>query len=133
MDAPTGALGVGRTWAVLAGLQLAIWVVQENLEALAAGHTAPALGVVAGAHSLAPVIQAEVALILAVGLVMIRRRFDHRRHEIRAFESLVRNKWSRAASVTPASTLALRVPSTPADRWGVHRWERPPPARVLAA
>lgn len=132
-DVHPHTLALGQVWAILTMLQLAIWVVQENLEGVAAGRAAPMLGVLAGAHSLAPVIQAEVALILAVGLVTIGRRFDRQGDRIRVVERLVSRKWSRAATVTPAPTLARGVPSTPAERWGVHRWQRPPPPRVIAA
>ena len=126
-------ISLGRVWLILTGLQLAIWVAQENLEAVAAGRTAPMLGVLAGAHSLAPVIQAEVALIIAVILVALGRRFERQGAQIRVVERLVSRKWSRAATVTPAPTPAPHVPSTPAERWGVHRWQRPPPAGAVAA
>jgi hypothetical protein len=132
-EVPGRPLGLGGTWAVLAALQLAIWVVQENLEAMAAGHAAPMLSVVAGTHSLAPVIQAEVALMVAAGLVVVRRSFHSQRTRIEVIERLVRRKWSRIAPSPPVLTPSRRVPCTPAERWGVHRWQRPPPTGAIAA
>ena len=41
-------------WALLTGLQLSAWILQENLETVSSGHPAPLLGVVGGSHWLAP-------------------------------------------------------------------------------
>ena len=65
----TPRVGLPGLWCLLAVLQIAVWVLQENLETVSSGRPAPLLGVVGGSHWLAPVVQAEVALILATAYV----------------------------------------------------------------
>jgi hypothetical protein len=114
-------------WIVLTLLQLGTWTIQENLEAAAGGHRVPLLGVLGGAHWLAPVVQAEVGLVLATAYVLIHGRFRRRHSQVLALEGLEARRWVRCLASTPLPTGAMSVASTPLERWGAQRWQRPPP------
>jgi len=129
--APAPARGsIVSLWAVLTVLQLGAWTIQENLETVAAGHSAPLWGVLGGVHLLAPVVQAEVALILAVVYRLGRWCFHRREARVVALERIVARRWSlRPVSCPPP--VETCVVWAPLDRWGAQRWNRPPPhARV---
>jgi hypothetical protein len=125
-----GAVGVAPLWLALAFLQTATWVTQENLEALGGGHRAPLLAVVSGAHWLAPVVQAEVALSLAAVYSLVQHWFGRRRSQLVARERLVARRWSPRQGFQPVAVRVTSVPSTPLERWGKQRWQRPPPTLV---
>ena len=125
---PRAGVGVARLWMALALLQTATWVIQENLEAVGAGHPAPMLGVVSGVHWLAPVVQAEVALILAAVYSIVHHWLARRRSRLVVLERLVARRWSRRCGLAPVVARVASVPSTPLERWGKQRWLRPPPA-----
>ena len=132
--APTGAadrstheVGLFPLWVALTSLQTGTWVVQENLEAVASRHHAPLLGVMGGVHWMAPLVQAEVALILGVFYWVIQRWFVARRSRLAFVEGLSLRKWSARYGLLPNPSRATSVPSTPLDRWGAQRWLRPPP------
>jgi hypothetical protein len=118
-------------WLVLTLLQLGTWTVQENLEAVASGRRAPLGAVLGGVHALAPLVQVEVALILALGYVLVHGRFHRRRTRVEVLERLVAHRWARRPVVLPRPVLAA-VPCAPLKRWGAQRWQRPPPAALLA-
>ena len=120
-----GLLGL---WVLLFLLQTGTWFIQENLEAIGSGERAPLLGVVSGVHWLAPVVEAEVALTMAVALWLVHGLFARRRNRVVAVERLVARRWSASFGLAPLSVRAITsVPSTPEDRWGSSRWQRPPP------
>ena len=126
-----GAPGVTNTWIALTLLQTGIWVAQENLESIAAGRHAPLLGVLSGAHALAPVVLAEVALLLTGVYVLMHRTFSAKALRTAAIEHLAVRKWLRC-TISLAFD-AWRVPtSTPLQRWGAQRWQRPPPQLRIA-
>ncbi len=116
---------------LLAVLQIAVWVLQENLETVSSGRPAPLLGVVGGSHWLAPVVQAEVALILATAYVVVHRLFSQRRGQIEVIERLVARKWRRRCPARTAPLRSLPVAWSPLARWGAQRWQRPPPAALI--
>jgi hypothetical protein len=115
--------------ATLAGLiwawQLALWVVEENIELHLAGAPAPGLGVLWGAHVLAPFVHLAVAAALAVGIWRLRRPATELARALRAASSGLRALRPRRVVVRPA--LVIRT-WTPVERWGRHLWSRPPPA-----
>jgi hypothetical protein len=124
-------VGLVGVWLVLAVLQLGTWTIQENLEAVAAGNRAPLGAVLAGAHWLAPVVVAEVALILAVGYVCLHRLFGRRRSRVEVLERLVARRWRRG-QIRVALPAAPVMASSPLQRWGAQRWQRPPPTGLIA-
>jgi hypothetical protein len=52
-------------WLPLAAAQIALYVVQENIEAVASSRPAPGLGAITGIHWAAPLVHLYVALLLA--------------------------------------------------------------------
>jgi len=124
---PSRPVGLFGLWVALTALQTGTWIIQENLEAVGSGHRAPLLAVMGGAHWLAPLVQAEVALILAVAYWAIQRWFAARRSRLAFVESLVVRKWTARYGLLPVASRSASVPSTPLDRWGAQRWQRPPP------
>jgi hypothetical protein len=130
LGSPVGLLGL---WLALTALQVGTWTIQENLEAVAAGHRAPLLAVMRGAHSLAPVVQAEVALLLAGLYVTVQRWFCARHSKVDALERLVARRWRWRSVSVPMPIEAATVAATPIERWGRQRWQRPPPVFSLAA
>ncbi|HEX4864241.1 MAG TPA: hypothetical protein VFV02_09225 [Acidimicrobiales bacterium] len=118
-------------WIVLFLLQTGTWTIQENLETVSTGGHAPLLGVLTGVHSLAPLIQAEIALILAAVNWLFHRRFATRWSRLAKFEQLVAQKWTPHLGLIPVHGRMRRIASTPFDRWGAQRWQRPPPAAVV--
>jgi hypothetical protein len=123
--------GPFQLWLALTVLQTGTWVIQENLESVAAGHPAPLFGVLTGVHWLAPLIQAEVALILAAAYWVIQSWFAQRRSRLVVIERLVARRWTARYGLLPVPARAASVPSTPLDRWGAQRWQRPPPFGLL--
>lgn len=123
----TPSVSLFPLWMTLTSLQIGTWVFQENLEAVGSGHHAPLLRVLGGGHWMAPLVQAELALILAVAYWAIQRWFEVRQSRLAFVERLVVQKWSPRYGLLPASARPTAVPSTPLDRWGAQRWQRPPP------
>lgn len=122
-------LGWARLWLGLGLLQIGIWVAQENLEAVAGGHRPPWFAVLTGAHALAPVVQAEVALVLACVYSVVRHQFQDLEETVLKVERFVTRRWARAAARGCwIPTLPALLAVTPIERWGSQRWQRPPPA-----
>jgi len=118
---------VARLWLKLTLVQILIWVVQENMEAAASGHRPPLFGVLAGAHLLAPFVQAEVALLLSSVYCLIRRRIADRRDLVGTVEAFLARRWQRATARTWSVRPAVATAFTPLDLWGAQLWTRPPP------
>ena len=132
LNAPAAPESLCGLWIVLFLLQTGTWVIQENLESVATGGRAPLLGVLTGAHWLAPLIQAEVALIVGVVYWLFRRRFAVRQVRISKLEHLVARKWTPHRELRPVRARTRKVATTPLDRWGAQRWQRPPPTPVIS-
>jgi hypothetical protein len=126
-------LGLFGLWVLLTTMQTATWVIQENLEAAGSGHRAPLLAVMSGVHWMAPLVQAEVALILSVVYSLVQRWFAGRRSELCRLERLIMRKWSAQDGLLPVPGLPALVPSTPLERWGAQRWQRPPPLGAFSS
>ncbi|HVS44671.1 MAG TPA: hypothetical protein VMU20_20650 [Candidatus Dormibacteraeota bacterium] len=103
-------------WPALALAQLAIYVVQENLETTIAGRSAPGFGVLGGVHR-------PVALVC---------RLLERRHRLAVgCERLVRALLllrGRRVAARRGGLLWLRPPH---DRLGAQLWCRPPPLAAV--
>lgn len=123
-------LSLPWVWVLLTVLQVGTWILQENLEAVSSGQPAPMLGVVGGVHWLAPVVQAEVALILAAVYVLVHRVFSRRADQVQVIERLVARRWRRHCPLRPLPPRWMPVASSPLERWGAQRWQRPPPAAL---
>jgi hypothetical protein len=115
-------------WLPLAAVQIALYLIQENFEALAQARPAPGLGAITGIHWAAPFVHLYVALLLACG-VRICQFFLHRRGAIvERIEALLSVAIRRRRSPTPRPVAtALPCLAPPLHRFGRHLWRRPPP------
>jgi hypothetical protein len=114
-------------WLPLAAAQIALYLVQENIEAVAQSRPAPGLGAITGIHWAAPLVHLYVSLLLAC-LVRICQILFHRREVVvERVESLLRAICRRARTVTVISRRPAGQAASPIDRLGSHLWRRPPP------
>jgi hypothetical protein len=114
-------------WLPLAAAQIALYLVQENVEALARSQPAPGLGAISGIHWAAPLVHLYVSLLLACVVRICQVLFRRREVAVERVEALLRAivRRRRTASIVAARPLARSVP--PLDRLGRHLWRRPPP------
>lgn len=129
---PSTVASWGALTLLLAGLQLVLYLGQENLETAAAGAQVPGLRVFAGVHTAAPLVHLAVAAMLAALMVraaaLLRRRTERLTGVVRLLRILLA---ALAAAAPPAARVAEWRPS-PLDRHGAHLWSRPPPDLLLA-
>lgn len=128
---PGRAARAGGLWVLLGVTQIALYLLQENVESDLAGLRSPGLGAVLGRHWAAIPIHLLVAAVLAVaasGLVRYRRRLER---AVAQHERVHARLW--AYRVVPAPVV-LHAPCvlTPHERWSSQRWQRPPPALIAA-
>jgi hypothetical protein len=128
---PGRAARAGSLWVLLGVTQVALYLVQENVESSLVGVRAPGLGAVLGIHWAAVPIHLSVAAVLAVaasGLVRHRRRLET---AVAQNERLHARLWAGRIAPAPAASGAP-CPLTPHERWSSQRWQRPPPASIAA-
>jgi hypothetical protein len=114
-------------WLPLAVAQIVLYVVQENVEAVASGHPAPGMAAITGIHWAAPFVHLYVALLLAC-VVRICQVLLHRREVVvERIEALVRAMVRRRHDVAPRIDGARTRSVSPFERVGRHLWRRPPP------
>ena len=126
-------VGLRFSWSTFLGLlwlwQLLLYLAQENLEARALGLPLPWFGAMSGVHALAPAVHLAVALAITLVVWLLRRRIVHLTAEVRRVASRL------AARRQPARVIVSRPVTrwwTPAERWGVQLWSRPPPVQASA-
>ena len=119
------------TWLPLAAAQIGLYLLQENVEAIARSQSAPGWGAVTGVHWAVPGSSLRVAAA-RVPRPHLRDFVPRREVTVERAEAfllaLVRRH--RAAEATRAVRAAPTLP--PIDRLGRHLWRRPPP-QLLAA
>jgi hypothetical protein len=128
---PGRAARAGTLWMLLGVIQVALYLVQENVESHIAGLRYPGLGAVLGTHWAAVPIHLLVAAVLAVaasGLLRYRRRLEK---AVAQHERVHARLWASRLAPTPVALGAQRV-LTPHERWSSQRWQRPPPASIAA-
>ena len=114
-------------WLPLAAAQIALYLVQENIEAVARSQPAPGLGAVTGIHWAAPLVHLYVSLLLAC-LVRICQVLFHRREAVvERVEALLRAIIRRRPTGIAITRLPAVETFAPLDRLGGHLWRRPPP------
>jgi len=114
-------------WLPLAAAQIALYLAQENIEALARSQPAPGLGTVTGIHWAAPIVHLYVSLLLAC-LVRICQILLHRREvAVERLEALLRAIARRRRTATVVLSRPAGRESSPLDRLGRHHLRRPPP------
>ena len=129
---PSVPARMAALWLPVALLQIGLYLVQENAEAVVAGSPAPGLGAVWGAHWAAPLVHAGVALLLAVLTVGLFRLVRRRAGHVAACESLLRvvlRRVHRAVSATVAVAVWM---AAPLELFGRQLWRRPPPQLLSA-
>ncbi len=114
-------------WLPLAAAQIVLYLVQENIEAMARSQPAPGLGAVTGIHWAAPLVHLYVSLLLAC-LVRICQVLFHRREVVverveALLRAIVRRRLRATASVRRPAVATI----APIDVLGGHLWRRPPP------
>ena len=114
-------------WLPLAATQIVLYVIQENVEALATSQRAPGFGAITGIHWAAPVVHLYVSLVLAASVRICQVLFHRREAVVERVEALLRAIVRRYRFAPPVfSRPAARVVS-PLERVGRHLWQRPPP------
>jgi hypothetical protein len=115
-------------WLPLFLAQMVLYLIQENVEAIARAQPAPGLGAIAGIHWAAPIVHCYVALILAcavrIGQILLHRRAV----VVERVEALLRVLVKRSGRIATAVAVPITRVASPLDDLGLHRWRRPPPA-----
>jgi hypothetical protein len=127
LDRRPGTLPLRVLWPALAAGQIAIYVVQENLETAISGRSVPGLGVLGGVHLPVVAVHLAVSLLLAGVVVLAGCLLERRRRLAVGCERLVRALLllrGRRAAARRQGLLWLRPPH---DRLGAQLWCRPPP------
>lgn len=132
-NSPSFAAGVLAAWPALALLQIALYLVQENVEALAGGAPAPGFGAITGVHALAPLVHAGVALVLVLAGAGLLRLLQRRALELAVVEAVVRALLRRWRGLPQALAIpADRDAAAPSQLLGRHIHQRPPPSLLAA-
>lgn len=114
-------------WLPLAAAQIVLYLLQENIEAIAQSQPAPGLGAITGIHWAAPLVHLYVSLLLAC-LVRICQVLFHRREVVvEQVESLLRAMCRRSRNAAVITRRSAGRTTSPIDRLGGHLWRRPPP------
>jgi hypothetical protein len=114
-------------WLPLGAAQIALYLVQENLEAAFAGAPAPGLGPVLGVHAGAAAVQMGVALVLAAVLLLGARLLARRALSVERCERLLRVLRDRLVTGPRTPGRARAFDPAPVERFGRQLWSRPPP------
>ena len=114
-------------WLPLGAVQIGLYLIQENLEAVLSHRTAPGLGPLLGVHAAASAVQLGVALVLGGALLLAGRPLVGRTRELERCERLLRVLWMRRAHRADAPRGARECSPSPIDRFGRQLWRRPPP------
>ena len=120
-------------WLLLAPIELGVYLLQENLEAVRLGLPAPGLGPLVGAHWAAPYLHLAV---LFCGALVLARAFRHLRScadELAVVERILRIISERRRDQPPHQPPAHSWIGTPIQRHGRQIWGRPPPPSPLPA
>jgi hypothetical protein len=125
-QASTGALSLAM---LLLPVELGLYLLQENLEAIRAGLAAPGVGPLAGAHWAASLVHLGVLLLLCAGFALATRRLHDRNQAVEVIERLVRFVRARCArSLAQAPEPSSLWLPLPYRLFGLKQWGRPPPA-----
>jgi hypothetical protein len=114
-------------WLPLAAAQIALYLVQENVEAVARSQTAPGWGALSGIHWAAPFVHLYVSLLLACGLRICQILLRRRATVVERVEALLRVAIRRVRVAVVRARPASPVVVPPLQRFGGQLWRRPPP------
>ncbi len=114
-------------WLPLGTAQVALYLLQENLEAALSGAPLPGLGPVLGVHAGAAAVQLGVALVLAAALLAAGRLLAHRARTVERCERLLRLLWERLRPRPRLPAGARDAGPSAVELLGAGIWARPPP------
>ncbi len=115
-------------WLPLAAAQIFLYIVQENVEAIAGAKPAPGFGVITGIHWAAPLVHLYVALLVACGTRICQILLHRRAVAVERLEAYVRAAIRRRRAVPDPIALPREVDAVSLfDRLGRDLWRRPPP------
>jgi hypothetical protein len=122
------AARLAAIWLPLAAAQIVLYVIQENIEAIARAQPAPGIGAITGIHWAAPFVHLYVALLLACGTRICQVLLHRRAVVVERVEALLRAVARRRRDV-PASASARTAfgALSPLHWFGRDLWRRPPP------
>jgi hypothetical protein len=115
------------TWLPLAAAQIGLYLLQENIEAIARSQPAPGWGAVTGIHWAAPFVHLYVSLLLACLVRICEIVFRRREVVVERVEALLRALVRRRGPCEAARAVRATRTLSPVDRLGRHLWRRPPP------
>jgi hypothetical protein len=114
-------------WLPLCLLQVGLYLLQENVEALVAGGIPPGLGAVIGVHAPVLAVHVLVAWALAWALLLVLRCVGERHGRVVACERLLLVLLRRLARIGAVPRAARSCHPSPLERLGSALWRRPPP------
>jgi hypothetical protein len=122
------AARLAAIWLPLAAAQIVLYLIQENVEAMARAQAAPGFGAVTGIHWAAPFVHLYVSLLLACGVRICQIVLRRRAIVVERVEAMLRAATRQVREpLPPALKPAHRRASAPLDGLGRHLWRRPPP------
>jgi hypothetical protein len=125
---PSPVARLAAIWLPLASAQLVLYLIQENVEAIARAQPAPGLGAVTGIHWAAPLVHLYVSFLLACGTRICQVLLHRREVVVARVEALLRVAVRHRRSAPSAVVAGAHDPiASPLDRLGRHLWRRPPP------
>jgi hypothetical protein len=130
-DAPlrsSPATRLAIVWLPLFLAQVVLYLIQENIEAIARAQRAPGLGAISGVHWAAPIVHCYVALILACGVRIGQLLLRRRAAVVERVEALLRVLVKRSGRIVAGVVVPITHAASPLDELGRHLWRRPPPA-----
>ena len=113
-------------WLPLAAAQIVLYLIQENVEAIARAQPAPGLGAITGIHWAAPFVHLYVSLLLACGVRICQILLHRRAIVVERVEALLRAAIRRVRDPLPHVL-------TPAQRRGACAARRSRAASLEAA
>jgi len=128
---PPVGLSLTGLWLALTTAQIGLYLVQENVEAAAAGLPRPGLGAVSGVHWAAPLIHAGVALLVSCAAVAVHRLLQRRTRAVDRTCALLRHLLAYLVRPSNWSTPRAQTVVRLVDRLG-RLWCRPPPSLLTA-
>ena len=114
-------------WLPLCLVQVGLYLLQENVEALIANRAAPGLAAVTGIHLPVLAVHVLVAWALAWAVLIVLRRLGERRGLLAACERLLTALLRRLGRAEAIPHAARTCDPTPRERLGSSLWRRPPP------
>jgi hypothetical protein len=122
------AARLAAIWLPLAAAQIALYLIQENVEAIARAQPPPGFGAITGIHWAAPFVHLYVSLLLACGVRICQILLHRRAIVVERVEAMLRVASRRVRRALPqVLTPAQRRAPAPLDGLGRHLWRRPPP------